>query len=119
MAGTAIDAGRSEGGGPGASPRTVTSSIPGIIISWIFWIISTCIINARVSAVGLSRRRAATLRRREPNPADRCDGNGLTPIGRLLAFYDGAVRTGGGVPSGPGRSAPGAGSAAQRGVEPV
>jgi cysteine-rich repeat protein len=41
------------------------------------------------------------------DPGDGCDEACLTPIGRLLAFYDGAFRAGGLVPSGPGRSAEG------------
>jgi cysteine-rich repeat protein len=41
------------------------------------------------------------------DPGDGCDEACRTPIGRLLAFYDGAFRTGGLVASGPGRSAAG------------
>jgi cysteine-rich repeat protein len=41
------------------------------------------------------------------DPGDGCDEECRTPIGRLLAFYDAAFRTGGLVPSGPGRSAQG------------
>ncbi len=41
------------------------------------------------------------------DPGDGCDEDCLTPIGRLLAFYDGAVRTDRLVASGPGRSAEG------------
>jgi len=41
------------------------------------------------------------------DPGDGCDEDCLTPIGRLLAFYDRATRSRGLVPSGPGRSAAG------------